>query len=155
MSFMLSTNIIVNGSFVFMATGLDSMSEKTKTSKVTLSLESDALLDKMIERTNDGFTGGRLTKHEGLSWIVRYFYENQFDRTLDRIRGDHFDRVAHVENLIKRIKRARHQGAQDDDAELQLRSMVDGTEKSRERQPRLAKVRESASPESGSSKPTE
>ena len=118
------------------------MSEKTKISKVTLSLESDALLDKMVKQTNDGFTGGRLTKHEGLSWIVRHFFENQFERNIERLRSDHFDRVTHVDNLLKRIKQARHKGVQDSDAEQQLKSMLDGIEKPRERQPRLVKVRE-------------
>lgn len=118
------------------------MSANTKTSKVTLSLESDALLDKMVKQTNDGFTGGRLTKHEALSWIVRYFYENQFERNFERLRSDHFDRVTHVENLLKRIKQARYKGMHDSDAEQQLKSMVDGNEKPRERQPRLVKVRE-------------
>lgn len=125
-----------------MAARLDTMSEKIKTSKVTLSLEADALLDKVVEQTNDGFTGGRLTKHEGLSWIVRYFFENQFERNLERIRSDHFDRVTHVENLLKRIKSARHKGENDAEAEMQLKAMVEGGEKPRERQPRLAKARE-------------
>lgn len=113
------------------------MSEKLKISKVTLSLESDSLLDKIIEQTNLGFTGGRLTKHDGLSWIIRYFWENQFDRNLERMRADHFDRVAHVENLLKRVKQARHKGHKDIDAELLLKAMVEGSEKPRERQQRL------------------
>lgn len=127
-----------------MATRTEDMPEKSKAAKVTLSVDSDALLDRIIVQTNDGFTGGRLTKQDGLSWIVRYFFENQFERNIDRLRTDHFDRVTHVDNLLKRIKQARHKGAQDEEAELQLKQMVEGAEKPRERQPRLSKVRDEA-----------
>ena len=113
---------------------------RLKNSKVTLSLESDALLNKMVERTNEGFDG-KVTKHEELSWIVRFFHENYFDSNLDRIRNDHFDHVVHLENLLKRVKQARHKGAQDSEAENRLRQMVDSPDKSRDKQPRLTKVR--------------
>ncbi len=114
--------------------------ERLKTSKVILSQASDALLNQMVERTNDGFDG-KITKHDELSWIVRFFYENYFERNLDRIRNDHFDHVLHLENLLKRVKQARHKGAQDSEAENRLRQMVDSNEKSREKQPRLTKAR--------------
>lgn len=113
---------------------------RLKNSKVTLSLESDALLNKMVERTNEGFDG-KVTKHEELSWIVRFFHENYFDRNLDKIRNDHFDHVVHLENLLKRVKQARHKGAHDSEAENRLRQMVDSPDKSRDKQPRLTKVR--------------
>ena len=113
---------------------------RLKNSKVTMSLEFDALLNKMVERTNEGIVG-KVSKHEELSWIVRFFHENYFDRNLDRIRNDHFDHVVHLENLLKRVKQARHKGAQDSEAENRLRQMVDSNEKSREKQPRLTKVR--------------
>lgn len=120
------------------------MSEKAKASKVTLSSESDQLLDQVVERTNTGFLGGRLTKQDALSWIVRYFWENQFDRNLERIRKDHFDRLVYVEHLLERVKQSRKKGAQNSDAELELKAMVDGGEKPRERQPRLNKSREAS-----------
>jgi hypothetical protein len=110
---------------------------KQKMAKVTMSLEAEALLNNMVVRTNDGFTGGRLTKHDHLSWIVTCFAENYFERNVERIRQDHFDRVTHLENLLKRVKKARHLGTEDQDAEMKLKQMMDSSEKPKERQQKL------------------
>ncbi len=111
--------------------------EKQKMAKVTMSLEAETLLNSMVVRTNDGFTGGRLTKHDQLSWIVTCFAENYFERNIDRIRQDHFDRVTHLENLLKRVKVARHKGTEDQEAETKLKQMMDNSEKPKERQQKL------------------
>ena len=139
MSLLLWTNNIVMGNILLLP-GKKEQMDRLKTSKVTLSQGSDALLNKMVERTNEGFDG-KVTKHEELSWIVRFFHENYFERNLDRIRNDHFDHVVHLENLLKRVKQARHKGAQDSEAENRLKQMVDAPDKSREKQPRLTKAR--------------
>jgi len=111
--------------------------EKQKMAKVTMSLEAETLLNSMVVRTNDGFTGGRLTKHDQLSWIVTCFAENYFERNIDRIRQDHFDRVTHLENLLKRVKVARHKGTEDQEAETKLKQMMDNSEKPKERQQKM------------------
>lgn len=111
--------------------------EKQKIAKVTMSIEAEALLNHMVVKTNDEFTGGRLTKHDQLSWIVTCFAENYFDRNIERIRQDHFDRVTHLENLLKRVKKARHLGAEDQDAEAKLKQMIDNSEKPKERQQKM------------------
>ena len=111
--------------------------EKQKMAKVTMSLEAEALLNSMVAKTNNGFTGGRLTKHDQLSWIVTCFAENYFERNVERIRQDHFDRITHLENLLKRVKKARHQGTEDQDAEMKLKQMIDSSEKPKERQQKL------------------
>jgi len=111
--------------------------KKQKMAKVTMSLEAEILLNDMVAKTNDGFTGGRLTKHDQLSWIVTCFAENYFERNVDRIRQDHFDRLTHLENLLKRVKKGRHLGTEDQDAELKLKQMIDSSEKPKERQQKL------------------
>jgi hypothetical protein len=111
--------------------------EKQKVAKVTMSLDAETLLNSMVAKTNDGFTGGRLTKHDQLSWIVTCFAENYFERNIEKIRQDHFDRVAHLENLLKRVKKARHLGTEDQDAELKLKQMMDSSEKPKERQQKM------------------
>ncbi len=114
--------------------------EKEKIAKTTMSLQAETLLNQMVTKANHDFTGGRVTKHDMLSWIVTCFSENYFDRNLERIHQDHFDRLAHVDHLLKSIKKARSEGIENSDAELQLKQMVDNMGKSKERQPKQTKL---------------
>lgn len=114
--------------------------EKTKIAKITMSLEAETLLNQMVAKSNDGFTGGRVTKHDMLSWLVICFWENYFEKNIERIHQDHFDRLTHVDNLLKRVKKARHEGTEDQDAEQQLKQMVDSLPKPKERQQKLTKA---------------
>lgn len=107
--------------------------EKTKIAKVTMSPKAEGLLNEMVTKTNDGFTGGKVTKHDLLSWIVTSFAENYFERNRERLQADHFDRLAHLDNLVKRIKKARHEGVEDQEAEIQLKQFMDNTTKPKER----------------------
>lgn len=118
--------------------------EKTKIAKVTMSLEAETLLSQMVVKSNDGFTGGKVTKHDMLSWLVTCFSENYFERNVERIHQDHFDRVTHLDNLLKRVKRARHDGTVDQNAELLLQQMVDSVPKQKERQQKPTKVNSEA-----------
>lgn len=110
--------------------------EKTKIAKVTMSLKAEGLLNQMVTKSNDGFTGGKVTKHDLLSWVVTYFAENYFERNRERIQADHFDRLAHLDNLVRRIKKARHEGIEDHEAEHQLKQLMDTATKPKARQPK-------------------
>ncbi len=114
--------------------------DKTKIAKITMSLEAESLLNQMVTKTNDGFTGGKVSKHDLLSWIVTCFSENYFERNIDRIQQDHFDRLVHINNLLKRIKKARHSGTEDQDAEQMLKQMMDSVVKSKERPQKPSKI---------------
>lgn len=107
--------------------------EKPKIAKVTMSLEAEILLNQMVAKSNDGFTGGKVTKHDLLSWIVTCFAESYFERNVERIQNDHFDRLTHLDNLVKRIKKARHEGVSDQEAEQLLKQLVDSSAKPKER----------------------
>jgi hypothetical protein len=114
--------------------------EKTKIAKITMSLEAESLLNQMVTKTNDGFTGGKVSKHDLLSWIVTCFSENYFERNIDRVQQDHFDRLVHIDNLLKRIKKARHNGTEDQDAEQLLKQMLDSVVKAKERPQKPSKI---------------
>lgn len=114
--------------------------EKSKIAKVTMSLEAEALLNQMVARSNDGFTGGKVTKHDLLSWVVTCFAESYFERNVERIQNDHFDRLAHLDNLVKRIKSARSKGIADHEAESLLKQIADASAKQKpERSQKQAK----------------
>jgi fatty acid/phospholipid biosynthesis enzyme len=81
-----------------------------KIAKFTGSLEADEVLIKMVDVVNDGFNGGRVTKHEMLSWLILKFEKSIFKDLIDEIRNDHFDQLAYLEAVLKEAKRARRQG---------------------------------------------
>lgn len=96
--------------------------EKTQIAKVTLSIQADSALNRMLIEANKDFTGGKITKHQLLSWFVLSQDGAPFQRSIEKVQREHFDQVAHLESVLKRIKKARKQGIIDEDAERQLRN---------------------------------
>lgn len=96
---------------------------KNEIAKVTISYEADNALNRMLGEVNKDFTGGRITKHQLLSWFVTSQDGAPFQRAIEKVQREYFDHVAHMENLIKRIKKARKQGIPDEEAERLLRNL--------------------------------
>ncbi len=67
---------------------------ETKTAKTSILLVADQVLDRMVIQVNDGFTGGKISKTDLASWIIRYFENHDLEGNLEKIRKDHFDQVA-------------------------------------------------------------
>lgn len=82
-----------------------------KIAKIGVSTDADQALDRMLSKSNDGFTGGRVSKNDLASWIVLHFENHGFDNALEKIRKDHFDQVAYLESVVKEMKQARKSGA--------------------------------------------
>lgn len=80
---------------------------KNEIAKVTISYEADNALNRMLGEVNKDFTGGRITKHQLLSWFVTSQDGAPFQRAIEKVQREYFDHIAHMENLIKRIKKAR------------------------------------------------
>jgi hypothetical protein len=92
---------------------------ESKIAKFTGSIEAEAALDRMVRAANDGFSGGRVTRHDLVSWMFHYFEKQCFQGCIERIRQDHFDQVAYLESVLKQAKQARRSGtAAPDLAEL-------------------------------------
>lgn len=96
--------------------------EKNEIAKVTISSLADNALNRMLTEVNNNFTGGRITKHQLLSWFITSQDGAPFQRAIEKVQREHFDHVAHLENLLKRIKKARRQGIADEEAERLLRN---------------------------------
>ena len=78
--------------------------------KAILTGEADQDLAQMMKETNNGFTSGRLTKTQLLSWIVRSFRQKHFEKEMEQIRAEHFDKIAHLTSVIKAMKEAAAKG---------------------------------------------
>ncbi len=87
--------------------------EKTENriAKITGSVEMEQALDRMVKAVNDGFSGGRVTRHDLVSWTVLYFEQECFQTCIEQLRQDHFDQVAHLESVLRLAKEARRSGA--------------------------------------------
>ncbi len=82
-----------------------------KTAKITVTVDAEAMLDEMVRQVNDGFSGGRVTRQDVATWVIRYFHGNALAHCIEDIRADHFDQVAHLEALLRQAKDARRSGA--------------------------------------------
>lgn len=78
--------------------------------KITAAQGADEALDRMVKAANEGFNGGKVTKHELTSWIINYFEESCFTKCLEKIRQEFFDEVTYLESIVQQMKRARKNG---------------------------------------------
>ena len=106
---------------------------ESKIAKFTGSLELEKAMDRMVATVNDGFSGGRVSRHDLVSWVVLYFEKNYFQECLENIRQDHFDQVAYLESVLRQAKQARKAGADVPDISSLLAPLVG--------QPKAAPVR--------------
>ena len=90
---------------------------ETKLAKLSSSPQADEALDRMVKATNEGFTAGRLSKTDFLSWIILHFERHSFERSIEKIRAAHFDQVAYLKSIVKELESARKAG-QDGDRNL-------------------------------------
>lgn len=84
---------------------------KKKIAKLTGSIEMDQALDRMAQAVNDGFAGGKVSRHDLVSWIVLYFEKEGFQRSVEKIRQDHFDQVMYLQSVLREARRAQKAGA--------------------------------------------
>jgi len=96
--------------------------EKTmeKTEKVLVTMTADENLERMVEEVNDGFTGGRVTKMQMLSWLVPVFRGRYFRDCIEEIRRAHFDELAHLKSIVREMEQAKKSGKTD----LNLQEML-------------------------------
>jgi len=94
--------------------------------KLSSSVQADEALDRMVKVTNEGFTAGRLTKTEMLSWVVQYFEEHLFEKCMEKIREAHFDQVAYLKNVVKEMESARKAGTDTQDLGALLAPLTTG-----------------------------
>ena len=87
------------------------MSE-TITAKISIMPEAEKLLEEMLNKTNNGFSGGRLTRQDLVTWIIQYFEKNCFTDCIEKLRQDHFDQVAYLEAALRKVKEERKAGAE-------------------------------------------
>lgn len=75
-------------------------------SKITITSSSDQELGKALERVNQDFEGGRVTKTDLASWLISRGAITLDTTAVEEIRQAHFNQVAYLRALLKKLKAA-------------------------------------------------
>lgn len=87
--------------------------------KILISEQADQCLEQMLREVNQDFSSGRVKKMQLASWILMTFYERSFAKQIEKIRAAHFDRIAHLKALVKKLE-----ATEGTDAELELNRLL-------------------------------
>jgi hypothetical protein len=79
------------------------MSETTL-AKIAVSSNADEALSKFLERVNQNFEGGRVTKTDLASWCILHVSESLTDSVIEEIHQAHFNQVVYLETLVRKMK---------------------------------------------------
>ena len=81
------------------------MSETTL-AKIAVSSAADEALSKSLDRVNQNFEGGRVTKTDLASWYILHVAESLNDSVIEEIHQAHFNQVVYLETLVRKMKAA-------------------------------------------------
>ena len=90
---------------------MEKIKTKNESAKVTMSHTANEAMQKMFNMVNKDFKGGKITKHQLLSWIVIEFETTSFQKCIRKIQTDHFDKMAYLEITLREAKRAKNNGS--------------------------------------------
>lgn len=79
------------------------MSE-TALAKIAITTASDEALVAAINRVNQDFEGGRVTKTDLASWLIAKGAVALTDAEVEEIHRAHFNQVVYLEALVKKLK---------------------------------------------------
>jgi hypothetical protein len=72
--------------------------------KIAITSSADSALSQALNRINLNFEGGRITKAGLASWLIQRAGADLDEHTIEEIRRAHFNQVAYLENLVKKLK---------------------------------------------------
>lgn len=72
--------------------------------RITVSKLGQDALTAIMERVNDGFIGGKISRTQATNWIMMRFNENLSDAEIKEIRLEHFDEVFVLEAILRQAK---------------------------------------------------
>lgn len=75
-----------------------------KLQRVVVSNESLGALKAIMDKVNDGFSGGRVNQTEIANWIILHFQSELNESQIKEIRAEYFDEVAMLESILKQAK---------------------------------------------------
>lgn len=111
-----------------------------KLSKIGATVEADRALDRMVQRVNENFTGGRVTKADLTSWIIDYFETHALESAIEKIQKDHFDQLTYLETIVREMKHARKNGSTEPNLPSLLASITSSLKGQRKKDREQSKI---------------
>ncbi len=102
---------------------------ETNLAKIAITAAADKALSESLDPVNMGFEGGRVTKTELATWYILEGVKRLGPAEITRIREEYFDQLTYLGALMKRLKKARAHGVNDEEAEELLKRFVPGSRK--------------------------
>jgi hypothetical protein len=84
---------------------------KALNSKVALNEKARAALEVALNAVMDGFSAGKVTKSDLVSWILVDFEKNRLGSVIESIRKAHFDKASYLATVAKEFKKAQKNGS--------------------------------------------
>lgn len=72
--------------------------------RITVSKQAERALSMVVERVNEGFSGGKVNRTQMANWILARFNDALTEAEIKEIRMEHFDEVAMLENILRQAK---------------------------------------------------
>ncbi len=74
--------------------------------RLTISKSGENALISMMDRVNDGFTGGKVNRNNLANWVFIRFSDNLSPEEIKEIRSEHVDEFAALDAVMRRAKLA-------------------------------------------------
>lgn len=72
--------------------------------RLTVARDAEEAVKSIVERVNNGFLAGTITRSEATSWLLVRCAQSLTEQDIREIRAAHFDEVAMLEALLKQAK---------------------------------------------------
>lgn len=72
--------------------------------RVVVNREANESLEAVLSKVNTEWDAGKITKPQLVSYILKRFESKLSDKDIQDVRSHHFDKVAYLENLLKRAR---------------------------------------------------
>ena len=73
--------------------------------RVTISRQAEEALIAFLERINNGFEAGKVTRNQAVNWALSHLQERFDDSDIQQIRSENVNEFAFLETLLKQAKK--------------------------------------------------
>lgn len=72
--------------------------------RIAVSRQVQEALSGIVEKVNDGFNGGKVSRIQAANWIIMRFLDQLSEVEIKEIRAEHFDELAMLESIFRKAK---------------------------------------------------
>lgn len=82
----------------------ENQEQKQEIVKISITKEAESAIIKVMDRVNQDFDGGQISRQDAASWALVYFGKNISETEVRAIRSVYFDEMSMLESILKRAK---------------------------------------------------